>query len=322
MIKRSISIILCLLLTCSLFVGCSSKKDDEGFDIICTVFPIYDWVRQCLKDIDGVSVALLVDNGTDPHSYNATAEDIATITSCDMMIYVGGESDKWVETALSNATKPTPTTLRLLDMMENRAHGEHGHGEICEEEHDHSIGAYDEHVWLSLKNASMLTARISERIASCLPEKADKIKENTNAYVAEINALDTELSTTVSGAERRTLLFADRFPFGYLIEDYELEYYAAFSGCSADSEASFATVISLTQKLNELDLPCVLVLESSDKKLADTVISGSESTNVKILTLDSMQSITEKDIADGSVKYIEIMKRNASVLKEALGAKG
>ena len=217
MIKRTICIIICLALLSSLFVGCSPKNDDESFDIICTVFPIYDWVRECLEGVEGVSVTLLVDNGTDPHSYNATAEDIAAITACDMMIYVGGESDKWVETALANA-KSKPQALRLFDLIADRVHAGHEHGEICEDDHDHESGAYDEHVWLSLKNASILTARISERISERLPEKADRIKENANAYISKINALDAELSTAVLGAERKTLLFADRFPFGYLVE--------------------------------------------------------------------------------------------------------
>lgn len=319
MTKRTVCLVLCLAAFLSALCGCAPQKKDNGFDIICTVFPIYDWVRECLGDIEGVSVSLLVDSGTDPHSYNATAEDIAVIASCDMLIYVGGESDGWVESALSNVAKNAPKGVRLFDLMEDRVHHGHDHGEVCEDTEHHSESAYDEHVWLSLKNASMLTERIAGMIAESLPEKAEAIKSNARAYTDTIKALDKELEDAVSLSERSTLLFADRFPFKYLTEDYGIDYFAAFSGCSADSEASFETVIRLTQKLNELDLPYVLVLEASDMRLADTVISGSEKKNAEILTLDSMQSISAGDITDKGISYIEIMKSNVSVLKKALG---
>ena len=318
MTKRSISLFLSLIFLLTLLVGCAPAKDDGSFDIICTVFPIYDWVRQTLLGVEGVNLSLLVDSGTDPHSYNATAEDIALISSCDMLIFVGGESDKWVTDALNNQKNAKTELVRLFDHLGDGAHTDHAHGEVCEgDDHDHS--AYDEHVWLSLKNASILTKAISDRIADAIPQSAELIKKNTEAYVDRIDTLDAEAETAFANAKRKTLLFADRFPFGYLVRDYGLEYHAAFPGCSADSEASFATVVELTERLDELALPYVLVTETSDKKLANTVIAGSANKNAEILTLDSIQSISAEDIRSGSVSYIDVMKSNIDLLKIALG---
>ena len=319
MTKRFICLLLSLLLLLPLALGCSKKRDDGKFTVICTVFPIYDWVCEILAGVDNVSVTLLVDSGTDPHSYNATAEDIAVISSSDMLIYVGGESDRWVEDAMKNAKGNAPETVRLIDAVEDRLHEHHGHSEDeeCEDGHEHD--AYDEHVWLSLKNAAHLTHAISERLSACLPDKAGMMAENTEKYISELSALDKELEGAVLDAKRRVLLFADRFPFRYLTEDYGLEYHAAFEGCSADAEASFETVISLTDKLNELDLPYVMVTETSDKRLARTVISGSDKKTAEILTLDSMQSISHEDISGGQIKYTDVMRENVNVLKLALG---
>ena len=317
MIKRSICLLLVLVTLVSALLGCSVSRDRGDFEIICTVFPIYDWVRSCVAGVEGVSVSLIVDSGTDPHSYTASTEDIASIALADMLVYVGGESDTWVRDALKNAAKDPPAELRLLDMMDESDRHDHVHGEICEgEDHDHS--AYDEHVWLSLKNAVFLTDKISKALVSALPEHSELISENSKGYIAKLKELDSSAEAELDKLKRKALLFADRFPFGYLADDYSIECYAAFPGCSADSEASFETVVTLTNKLVELELDCVILLDSSDEKLAKTIIDGSKRENVRILRLNSMQSITSEEISSG-LSYIDIMEENVAVLKRALG---
>lgn len=319
--KKILSILLVLVLSASCLVGCG-KSDNGKFNIVCTVFPIYDWVAECTKGAEGIEVTLIVDSGTDTHSYNANTEDIAEITEADLVICVGGESDEWIERVISNLGDKAPKTLRLIDLVADcREHGDlceeegHEHSHEHGEEHEHS--SYDEHVWLSLKNAIELTGEIAKTLTELLPEAKDAITASAESYKEKLRELDAEAEATVAGAERKVLLFADRFPFKYLVEDYGIEYHAAFSGCSADSEASFETVARLAAKLDELGLPYVLVLESSDKKIAETVIEASEAKSAEILTIDSMQSISKKDIESGA-SYLGIMRENVAVLRCAL----
>ena len=215
---------------------------------------------------------------------------------------------------LENLSDKAPKTLKLIDFVCDSDHS-HDH---TEKEHEHS--AYDEHVWLSLKNASSLVRVISDELSNELPALADGIDVSSNAYISKLEELDAALTVTCAEASIKTLMFADRFPFGYFVEDYSLEYHAAFSGCSADSEASFETVAELAKKLDELSLPYVLVLESSDKKLAETVIASTTKKNAEILVIDSMQSVTKKDI-EGGASYLSIMESNAEIIKKALGVK-
>jgi zinc transport system substrate-binding protein len=231
-----------------------------------------------------------------------------------MLIYVGGESDEWIDQVLKNLGDKAPSTLKLIDFVCSLEH-DHDH---TEDEHEHS--AYDEHVWLSLRNAEALVKVISDELSRKLPDLADKLNGNSEAYINSIKELDAELEAALLSAPIKTLIFADRFPFGYLVKDYSLEYHAAFSGCSADSEASFETVAELAKKLDELSLPYVLVLESSDKKLAETVIASTANKSAEILVIDSMQSVTKKDV-EGGASYLSIMQGNAEVIKKALGVK-
>ncbi len=319
-LKRSICFILAALFLLSCLAGCSPRTEKKGVEIVCTVFPIYDWLKNIIgEENEDISVSLLVKNGTDPHSYTPSPSDIAKISSCDLIFYVGGESDLWVSDVIKGKTNKDMREVKLLDALGDRAfaspehyHHEHEH----EGEHEHTENAYDEHVWLSLKNAAFLCGVISEALSDALEEYSEDIKDNAESYIEKINSLDAEYASAVASATRDTLLFADRFPFGYLFEDYELKHFAAFSGCSADSEASFDTVTFLAKKIDELGIKHVFVLENSDKALAETVISSSASKSAEILVLDSMQSISAEDI-DGA-GYLSVMENNLSVIKTAL----
>ena len=335
--KKIIALLLVLLMTAGMLAGCGKQKDDDTTDttdklsIVTTIFPEYDWVRQILGDkADNADVTMLLDNGVDLHSYQPTADDIVKISDCDLFIYVGGESDGWVEDALKNATNKDMKVVNLLEVLGDKVKNEEVVEGMQEEEHEHEDGEEheegeeheheeeaDEHVWLSLKNAEVLVGTISNALQEVDPGNKDAYAANADAYVKKLSTLDAEYQTAVDNAARKTVLFGDRFPFRYLVDDYGLNYYAAFVGCSAETEASFETISFLAKKVDELKLPCVLTIEGKNHKIAETIVKNTAPKSQKILTMDSMQSTTSKDVASGTT-YLSVMEKNLAVLKEAL----
>ena len=516
--KKIISALLAVLMLAGMLSGCANSSDvptvsttaaataapsqteapaKTKISVVTTIFPEYDWVREILGDkADNAEIALLLDNGVDLHSYQPTADDIIKISDCDLFVYVGGESDEWVDEALKNATNKDMKVINLLDVLKDTVKTEeakpgmqaeegHNHGyshfddsdvqdrtlfdwdgdwqsvypylqegildEVMErkaengsktaEEYrayyetgyktdvsqitidaesrtmcfvkngvavkatyeykgyqiydyasgsrgvryffeatggdadapkfvqfsDHGIGPgkakhfhiysgndgfdalsqemdnwptyyptdmsgneikedmleheekeYDEHVWLSLKNAEALVGAISNALQELDPDSKDTYAANADAYVQKLSALDAEYRKAVSAGTYKTVLFGDRFPFRYLADDYGLNYYAAFAGCSAESEASFETISFLAKKVDELKLPCVLTIEGAQHKIAETIVKNTAEKNQKVLTMDSMQSTTSQDVANGTT-YLSVMEKNLDVLKEALG---
>ena len=516
--KKVLSALLAVLMLAGMLSGCANSSDvstvsttaaataassqteapaQTKISIVTTIFPEYDWVREILGDkADSAEITMLLDNGVDLHSYQPTADDIIKISDCDLFVYVGGESDEWVDDALKNATNKNMKVIDLLDVLKDtikteeakpgmQAEEGHNHGyshfddsdvqdrtlsdwdgdwqsvypylqdgvldEVMErkaesgsktaEEYrayyetgyktdvsqitidaenntmcfvkngvaakatyeykgyqiydyasgsrgvryffeatsgdadapkyvqfsDHGIGPgkaehfhiysgndgfdalsqemdnwptyypagmngneikedmleheekeYDEHVWLSLKNAETLVSAISDALQELDPNNKDIYAANADAYVQKLAELDTEYQKAVSAGTYRTVLFGDRFPFRYLVDDYGLNYYAAFAGCSAESEASFETVSFLSKKVDDLKLPCVLTIEGAQHKIAETIVQNTAEKNQKILTMDSMQSTTSQDVANGTT-YLSVMEKNLDVLKEALG---
>ena len=537
--KKITALLLALLMLVGILAGCNGTNNDsttapgttaaatantpateelpgQKLNIVTTIFPEYDWVKEILGDkADNAEITMLLDNGVDLHSYQPTADDIVKISDCDLFIYVGGESDGWVDDALKNATNKDMKVINLLDVLgdsvkteevvEGMQETEHDHDhdhskevstfeddevqdrslsdwagdwqsaypfaldgtlddafaamaeegkmtadeyktyyqngyktdianidiegdhiefayedgkkvgsdykyvgyyiqnwstgtkaamyrfeaedkdsgapvyiefndhmiepaaaehfhirmsnesfdaivdpenswptffpadmtgeEICEhmeghdhdedEEHEHEEGEEheeekDEHVWLSLKNAEVLVNAISASLQELDPDNKDTYAANSDAYVKKLSALDTDYQDAVDAATYKTVLFGDRFPFRYLVDDYGLSYYAAFVGCSAETEASFETISFLAKKVDELKLPCVLTIEGAQHKIAETIVQNTAEKNQKVLTMDSMQSTTSKDVANGTT-YLSVMEKNLSVLKEALG---
>ena len=301
----------------------AGTTEDSGkkLKIVTTIFPEYDWTRAVLGDREAdVDLTMLLDNGTDLHSFQPAVKDIMKVSSCDLLIYVGGESDQWIEDALESAQNKDMKTINLMEVLgdtikeeetvEGMQESDHGHEDEDEKE-------YDEHVWTSLRNASVICGIIAETLEEMDPENKDVYASNAATYQEKLSDLDTEYQNTVDSAKQNTLLFADRFAFRYLVDDYGLNYYAAFSGCSAEFEASVKTVTLLADKLDELGLKTVLTIEKSDDRIAQTVIENTETKDQKILELNSMQSITSDEIADG-VTYLSVMEDNLNVLKEAL----
>lgn len=474
----------------------ASQEEDKKIKIVTTIFPEYDWVKEIVGDeISHVDLTMLLDNGVDLHSYQPTTEDIMKISDCDMFVYVGGESDEWVEDALKEAVNKDMQVINLLEVLKDTVKTEeampgmqaeegHNHGyshfadsdvqdrsltdwsgewqsvypylesgeldtvmerkaenggktaqeykeyyetgyktevekividgengtmeftengksakasyeykgyqiydyesgsrgvryffeatggsadapkyvqfsdhgiapgkaehfhiyagndgfdalseemenwptyypadmtgaEIVEDMLEHEEKEYDEHVWLSLKNAETLCQAIAEAIETIDPANKEVYAANLDGYVENLASLDAEYQDAVKAATQKTLLFGDRFPFRYLVDDYGLSYYAAFAGCSAESEASFETISFLSKKTDELGLKYVMTIEKSDQKIAKTIIENTQTKDQQILTLDSMQSTTSEDVAAGTT-YLTVMENNLNVLKEAL----
>lgn len=326
--KKITALLLALLMLVGALAGCGKQNDTNKTDklsIVTTIFPEYDWVREILGDkADNAEVTMLLDNGVDLHSYQPTADDIVKISDCDLFIYVGGESDEWVEDALRNAANRNMKVINLLEVLgdsvkteeivEGMQEEEHEHEDA--EEHEHEEEA-DEHVWLSLKNAKMLVRVISKALQELDPDNKDIYAANADAYVKKLSALDAEYQAAVDAASNKTILFGDRFPFRYLVDDYGLRYYAAFVGCSTETEAGFETISFLAKRVDELKLPCVLTIEGAQHKIAETIVRNTTAKNQRVLTMDSMQSTTSKDVKNGTT-YLSVMEKNLSVLKEVL----
>ena len=330
--KKIITLMLVAVLAVCALSGCGTSKsgedkNDKKIKIVTTIFPEYDWVMQILGDkADKADVTMLLDKGVDLHSYQPSTADIAKISEADVFIYVGGESDEWVEDVLKEAKNKNLKVINLMDVMGDKAkeeevkEGMQPEEEEAEEAKDgkeEEEVEYDEHVWLSLKNAKIFTKKIADVLSEVDKDDAKTYQANYESYAKKLDDLDKKYADAVASAKNKTLVFGDRFPFRYLVNDYGLDYYAAFVGCSAESEASFETVTFLAKKIDELGLGNVLTIEGKNHKIAKTVVDNTKNKDQKVLTMDSMQSTTSKDVKDGAT-YLGIMEKNLEVLKEAL----
>ncbi len=347
--KKIIGILLSVFMVLTGMTACSgnqvndaTKSSGSGVSVVTTIFPVFDWTRNVAgADNSNADITMLIDSGVDLHSFQPTAEDMMKIAECDVFIYVGGESDEWVEDALEEAVNPDMVVVNLMEVMGGKAkeeefkegmepedeheHEHDGDAEEHEEDADHEEEGedeeeepeYDEHVWLSLKNASILTDAISEALSKADPDNADLYTANAQAYSGQLDALDAEYQKAVDESSTKTLLFGDRFPFRYMTDDYGLDYYAAFVGCSAETEASFETIAFLSAKADELGLHSIMTIEGRDHSIAESIVNNTESKDQQILTLDSMQGTTAQDVEAG-VTYLSVMEKNLEILREAL----
>lgn len=313
--KKTIFLAAAILFASTFAFAKNSKKT-----IICTIYPQYDWVMNIVRDkTDIFDISYLTQKGMDLHNYQPNIQDIAKLTECDLFVFVGGESDKWVQKAVSQAKNKSLKAFNMMEILADKVREEefvegmeHNHEEDEEDEAE-----YDEHVWLSLKNAKIIVEKLSAQIAELDSANSKFYKNNAQSYIAKLDKLDKEYEQAVSASKNKTILFGDRFPFRYLADDYGINYFAAFVGCSADTEASFETIAFLAKKVDELNLSTILTIEKSDKKIAETVKKNSKSKNQKILEMNSIQSVSAREIKNGT-NYIELMKQNLSVLKTAL----
>ena len=328
------------------------KGNSNKISIVCTTFPQYDWVKNILgEEAEHFNVTLLLDNGVDMHSYQPAVKDIATAGSSDLFIYVGGESDTWVEDALKEAKNKDLKAINLMETLDNFVKEEevvegmqeerkslgHSHEKSSKEkqeqtqkeshENSQEINGqkeaadeepeYDEHIWLSIRNAEIMVKNIEKAIEQLDSDNAKVYQTNAENYIKKLDTLDKQYANTIQNAKYKAILFGDRFPFRYMVDDYDLKYYAAFAGCSAETMAGFETVTFLAKKADELRLPVILTIENSDGRIAEAVKSNTTKKNQKILAMNSLQSVTKEQIADG-ITYLQVMQENLSVLSEAL----
>lgn len=320
-----------------------AENTDDEISVVTNIYPSYDWVKEIAKGTN-VTVKNLTDKGINLHNFEPSAEDITSIKNANLFVYVGGESDEWAPEAIKES--PNVTAINMMEVlkdnikpeevvegMEDHDHDhDHDHDEHDEDVHDdeddhdedehdehhhhhhHDEVEMDEHVWLSLKNAKLVCNEICENLKKLSPKYADKFDENLKAYVEKLDALDKKYSEELSNQKFDTVLFGDRFPFRYLVDDYNLKYYAAFVGCSQESEASFETIVFLANKVDELGLNSIFTLSDSDHKIAETIKENTKTKTQEIRVLNSLESVSSSD----NTSYLEIMEENLDTLKAGL----
>ena len=363
-----------------LLTGCSSDTgyDDDRISIVCTTFPQYDWLSQIIGDnSDKFRLTLLINGGVDLDSYQPSAKDMTKISSADVFVYVGGESDAWVLDAVRETKNKEMIKVNMMELISDRTKEEeviegmqesrfqfrhthtHSHsaddhsddhadehsddhtaddhadeytagdhsGDHSEDNHadDHSLEAghshadedieYDEHIWLSLKNAAVLTQYLADIVKDLDKDNSQLYQDNADAYINKLAGLDSDYENVCENSKLKTVIFGDRFPFRYLVDDYGIDYYAAFAGCSAETEASFKTVTFLSGKIDEIGTGSILVIDGSDKRIANTIKGNTSQKNQQILTMDSKQSAGTDD---ADYTYLNVMSNNLVVLKQAL----
>ena len=312
--KRKIFALFALVLFGLSLTACGGQPEKEGISVVAAIFPEYDWARQIIGDCTDVQLHFLVDDGVDPHSFQPSVADLVTVSECDLLIYGGGESDKWLEDVLAEPANKSIRSIALLPLLGEKAHTEEivagMQGSEAEEE-------ADEHVWLSLRNAALFCTAIAEALCEMDPGQAEQYQANLEDYLKKLSELDEAYRQTVQAASKDTIVVCDRFPYRYLTEDYNLHYYAAFPGCSAETGASFETVVFLADRVRELELDALLVTETGDQQLAKTVAENAGRGDMAILTLNSMQSTSAQQAA--SLDYLSVMEQNRLVLEQALG---
>ena len=321
-------IVTILLLGCLLLSGCGERPapaDLDRMQIVTTVFPAYDFARAAAGD--RAEVTLLLPPGAESHSYEPTPADILAVRDCDLFIYLGGESDAWVDTILE-AVEPTGAVMRMVDCVElleeeavegMQALPGHDHDHEEHEEHDghedHDLGRikeYDEHVWTSPRNAEAITLAIGEQLAELDGAHAPAYRENAAAYAAELRRLDGEFTAFFESLPDRTIVFGDRFPLRYFAEEYGLNYYAAFPGCSTQTEPSAATIAFLTDKVKVQQISTVWYIEFSNHLVADSI---AEATGTKTAMFHTCHNVARADV-EGGATYVSLMEENLQTLRK------
>ena len=316
---------LCMILALLLLLSACGQSVEEDTNpdqltVVATVFPAYDFARAVGGDL--ADVQLLLPPGTESHSYEPTPADILAVQECDLFIYLGGESDTWVETILESV-ELRGQTLRMVDCVplleEETVEGMESYEEGHDHDHDEAPGlgevvGYDEHVWTSPKNAALITRAVGDKLAELDPANADTYAANSADYAAQIEDLDREFADFFAGVEDRTMVFGDRFPLRYFAEEFNIDYYAAFPGCSTQTEPSAATIAFLTDKVREEHIPTVWYIEFSNHLVADSI---AESAGVKTAMFHTCHNVSADDLAAGAT-YVSLMEQNLETLRENL----
>lgn len=318
-LKRLFSLLLAGMMLLGGLSGCSAPAEqEERLSVVATIFPQYDFARQVMGGDDNLT--MLLRPGQEVHSYEPTPQDIIAIQNCDLFIYVGGESDAWIEDVLDGMDTSNMVILSLMDVVDPL---EEDTENVLEnpEEHDHQEDGthlheeeYDEHVWTSPKNAMLITQAICDALCEIDPDNAGQYQANTADYLTQLEALDAAFREVIGDAQRDTLFFGDRFPLLYFVREYGLNYYAAFPGCASETEPSAATVARLIDLVREEEAPVVYQIELSNGNIARSI---ADSSGARVETFYTCHNITADDFNAGET-YLSLMQRNVESLKEAL----
>ena len=331
-------IIICLLaglmLACSLSAcgAVEASKNTSAADaaagklnIVCTNFPEYDFVRQIVGS--KANITMLLKPGAESHSYEPTPQDIITIQNSSLFVYVGGDSDEWVANVLRSMDRSKMTVFKLMDCVdlaeeelvegmqpeadESEAGAKDEAGATSESGEDPEM---DEHVWTSPANAMQIVQKLSDTLCTLDAADADTYKANTETYLAKLQKLDNDFRQVIDTGKRREIIVGDRFPFRYFCKEYGLTYYAAFPGCSKDTEANASTVAFLINKVKSDGIPVVFHIELSNEQMCNSIC---EATGAKSELLNAVHNVSDSDFKAGAT-YISLMEHNVGVLKEAL----
>lgn len=302
--------ILLIVLGLFLLTGCKINTNNKK-TIIATNFPAYDAVRAIIGDTDTIEVKMLLKPGSDIHDFEPTPKDVKNIIDSSLFVYVGGESDEWIDDILNDINKDNTKLIRLMDLV-NLKEEEITEGMESDEEEEEF--EYDEHIWTSPLNEIIIINYLKDEIIKIDPDNKGIYEENANKYIDELYSIDNEIKDIVNNSKRKTIVFGDRFPLRYFADEYGLKYYAAFPGCSEQTEASAKTISFLINKVKDENIPVVFKIELSNGKIANTIASE---TNAKVLEFATAHNISLKDF-DSGITYIDIMKNNIEVLREAL----
>ena len=315
--KRFLFLIIMLSVSVSILLA-GGRRDtavnDGRPNVVASIFPAYDFVRQIAGD--RVNLTMLISPGAESHSFEPSPRDIITIMNSDLFIYVG-DSDQWIDRILRSMNTDEMTIFAMksaVELIEN----EHEHVVDCDDpdcfDDHHTCSLFDEHVWTSPRNAILIVRAITDLLSEADPANADLFRQNAAAYIRELEQLNAAFSEVVAGALRRTIVFGDRFPFRYFTEAYGLTWYAAFDGCSTQTDPSAARIAFLINKVRDERIPVVFHIELSNERIADVVV---EATGARKLMLHSAHNVTRQEFNAG-LTYLEIMRRNVENLRIAL----
>ena len=318
------------------------KFEQKKYSVVSTSFPGYDFARAVTKNTN-ISTKMLVKPGAETHTYEPTPQDIIDIKNADMFIYVGGDSDTWVEKILKDVDAKKTHVVKLVDLVstveeeivegmededehDHEHHHDHDHDHDHDHKHDHDHESHehkhdhdeeeegpeiDEHVWTSPKKAMEIVKKIAKVASEIDAAEKTKINDNAEKYVAEIAQVDKDLHQAIDG-KISEIVVADRFPFRYFADEFSLKYAAAFSGCSEQTEASAKTISFLINKVKQEKIKKIYMIELSNGKIAETV---SKDTGAEVLELHSAHNVTADDFSKG-VTYVDLMKRNLAALSK------
>ncbi|MBE6680898.1 MAG: zinc ABC transporter substrate-binding protein [Ruminococcaceae bacterium] len=304
--KKTALMLACILLMLVL-VGCGGNKDDGKLTIVVTAFPHYDFARQITQNVDNVEIKMLISPGNEVHTYEPSPSDILAVSTCDVFIYTGGESDTWAKKIIESADNEDMKVISFMDICSADGNEEEHEG------HDHNH-EYDEHVWTLPLFSQTICQEITRVLCETDSENANKYNENLASYTQKLSQLDKEFSDVLANAERDSIIVADRFPFTHFATHYKLKYHAAYPGCSSSTEPSAVVVAELSERVKNEKIPYVFTIEFSNQKIAKNVIEG---TDAKILTLHSCHNVSKEDFENG-ITYYDLMNQNISNLRKAL----